>query len=83
MLSQQSRANISHTDLNEVEQSPFQVRRGRAVPTLASVGADKEQLNNDTKSEERGETDNDVFKQLRLLSRSPFSCEGEDCNPLF
>ena len=42
----------------------FQVQRGRAVPTLASVtGATtedqetpKEQLNNDTKSDERGET---------------------------
>ena len=39
----------------------FVVQRGRTVPTLASIHADnnKEQLNQDTKSEERGESEPD------------------------
>merc|ERR1711892_414546 len=74
----------SRTDRDTSGDEAFVVQRGRSIPTLASVsnshrsispGSDlgqKERLNQDTKSEERGETDtpsltrsNSVYEHLR------------------
>ena len=46
----------------------FVVQRGRTVPTLTNVDkSDKEQFNQDTKSDELGESENNVFQQMKNI----------------
>ena len=46
------------------------MQRGQKVPTLANVDhnkSDKEQFNKDTKSDELGESENNVFQQIKNI----------------
>ena len=68
-LKSPSRSNGTQSFQSDREDSDFVVQRGRSIPTLASVNqshrsispasdlGQKERLNQDTKSEERGETE--------------------------